>query len=130
MPPAKKTPVRKRRARRAKQAPPDPRTPRRILEEEAFLTKPMLAKVLGYKSYRTLDAIIAEDCASDAPCLRPVYLRRPPPRAGVKQPANHPSFKSARFRREDVLAYVEKMQEEFPLDLEWKFGGMRESDFD
>ena len=86
----------------------------------------MLAKVLGYKSYRTLDAIIAEDCSSDAPCLRPVYLRRPPPRAGVKQPENHPSFKSARFRREDVLSYVEKMQEDFPLDLEWKFGGMRE----
>ena len=130
MPPAKNTRGRERRERSTKQAPPDPRTPRRILEEEAFLTKPMLAKVLGYKSYRTLDAIIAEDCSSDAPCLRPVYLRRPPPRAGVKQPENHPSFKSARFRREDVLAYVEKMQEDFPLDLEWKFGGMRESDFD
>ncbi|MCY4383877.1 MAG: hypothetical protein OXE44_12080 [Nitrospinae bacterium] len=129
MPPGKprdKTTAGKRRKRRTKHAPLDPRTPRRILEEEAFLTKPMLARVLGYKSYRTLDAIIAEDCASDAPCLRPVYLRRPPPRAGVRQPGNHPSFKSARFRREDVLAYVEKMTEDFPLDLEWKFGGMRE----
>ncbi len=112
-------------ARRARHAPPDPRTPRRILEEEAFLTKPMLAKVLGYKSCRTLDAIVAEDCASDSPCLRPVYLRRPPAPPDVARPANHPSFKSARFRREDVLAYVEKMQEEFPLDLEWKYGGMR-----
>lgn len=129
MPPRKNTPGRKRRQRRTKHAPLDPRTPRRILEEEAFLTKPMLARVLGYKSYRTLDAIIAEDCASDAPCLRPVYLRRPPPRAGARQPEGHPSFKSARFRREDVLAYVEKMTEDFPHDLEWKFGGMRESDF-
>ncbi len=120
--------TRKRNGGGAKQAPPDPRTPRRILEEEALLTKPMLAKVLGYKSHRSLDAIVAEDCASDAPCLRPVYLRRPPPRPGVRQPKNHPSFKSARFRREDVLAYIEKMQEEFPLDLEWKFGGMREEE--
>lgn len=115
-----------RGARRSRQAPPDPRSPRRILEEEVLLTKPMLAKVLGYRSGRSLDAVIAEDCASDAPCLRPVYLRRPPPRPGAVQPANHPSFKSARFRREDVLAYVEKMREEFPLDLEWKYGGMRE----
>lgn len=113
-------------APRPRRAPPDPRTPRRILEEEALLTKPMLAKVLGY-GYRALDAIIAEDCVSGAPCLRPVYLRRPPPRPGdPRRPSNHPSFKSARFRREDVLAYVEKMREEFPLDLEWKHGGTRE----
>ena len=126
MAPPKNTRGSKRRARRTKRAPLDPRTPRRILEEEAFLTKPMLARVLGYRSYRTLDAIIAEDCASAAPCLRPVYLRRPPPGAGARQPEGHPSFKSARFRREDVLAYVEKMTEDFPHDLEWKFGGVRE----
>ena len=121
MPPRK---PRARSAPRPRRAPPDPRTPRRILEEEALLTKPMLPKVLGY-GRRALDAIIAEDCVSAAPCLRPVYLRRPRPR-DPRRPANHPSFKSARFRREDVLAYVEKMREEFPLDLEWKYGGTRE----
>ncbi len=104
---------------------PDPRPPAQILAEEVLLTKPMLAKVLGYRSVRSVDSIVAEDCASDTPCLRPIYLRRPPAPAGGRRPANFPSFKSARFHRENVLAYLEKMREEFPWDLEWRFGGER-----
>ncbi len=102
---------------------PDPRPASQILAEEALLTKPMLAKVLGYKSVRSVDFIVSEDCAGEDPTLRPVYLRRPPARRGAARPANVPSFKSLRFRREDVIAYIEKMQVDFPADLEWKFGG-------
>jgi hypothetical protein len=101
---------------------PDPRPASRILEEEALLTKPMLAKVLGYKSVRTIDTIVAEDCASELPVLRPVYLRRPAARRDGKSGPRFPSFKSLRFRREDVTAYIVKMQVDFPADLEWKFG--------
>ncbi len=104
---------------------PDPRPAVRILAEEALLTKAMLAKVLGYKSIRTVDLIVAEDCGSDSPCLKPVYLRRPSPRDGRKR-AGNPSFKSLRFRQEDVLAFIEKMQADFPADLEWKVGGGNE----
>ncbi|MFC1491606.1 hypothetical protein ACFLQ0_03345 [Nitrospinota bacterium] len=104
---------------------PDPRSPSQILAEEALLTKPMLAKVLGYKSVRSVDFIVAEDCASEDPALRPIYLRRPRVRRGAWRPKDFPSFKSLRFRREDVFAYIEKMQIDFPADLEWKFGGRR-----
>ncbi|MBI3126733.1 MAG: hypothetical protein HYZ11_03920 [Candidatus Tectomicrobia bacterium] len=108
------------RRRRRCESEVDPRPAVQILAEEAVLTKPMLAKVLGYRSVRGVDNIIMEDCASEAPCLRPVYLRRAdhgPPQPGV------PSFKSLRFRKEDVLRYIEKMQVDFPFDLEWKNGG-------
>ncbi len=124
--------TRKRRGRRKRGAgepPPwwrsDPRPPTQILAEEVLLTKQMVARVLGYRNVRSVDLIVAEDCASQTPCLKPVYLRRPPAPPGERRPANAPSFKSVRFRREDVLAYVEKMQEDFPHDLEWRFGGER-----
>ena len=102
---------------------PDPRPASQILREEALLTKAMLAKVLGYKSVRTIDSIVAEDCASEIPVLRPVYLRRPASRRKGKRGPRSPSFKSLRFRREDVASYIVKMQVDFPADLEWKFGG-------
>ena len=101
---------------------PDTRPATQILDEEALLTKAMLAKVLGYKSIRTVDLIVAEDCAGESPCLRPIYLRRPSLR-GEGRSAGNPSFKSLRFRREDVLAFIRKMQTDFPADLEWRAGG-------
>jgi len=114
-----------RRRRLSREPRLDPRTAVQILAEEAILTKAMLAKVLGYRSVRGVDDIIAEDCASEAPCLRPIYLRRV--RAGSRghRPYGFPSLKSLRFRKEDVLRYIEKMQVDFPVDLEWKFGGRR-----
>ncbi|MEE9239782.1 MAG: hypothetical protein V3U53_01160 [bacterium] len=102
---------------------PDPRPASQILAEEALLTKAMLAKVLGYKSIRTIDLIVAEDCSSESPCLKPIYLRRPAGERGLKRARNSPSFKSLRFRREDIFAFIQKMQADFPADLEWKFGG-------
>jgi hypothetical protein len=93
------------------------------LADEALLTKAMLAKVLGYKSVRSVDLIVAEDCATERPTLKPVYLRRPALRKDPRRPEDFPSFKSLRFRRDDVLAYIEKMLADFPADLEWKFGG-------
>lgn len=104
---------------------PDSRSPDRILREEALLTKPMLAKVFGYKSVRSVDFLVAEDCVSDNPMLRPVYLRRAPADEEVEGPENLPSLKSLRFRREDVIAYIKKMQLDFPVDLEWKFGQLK-----
>ncbi len=103
---------------------PDTRPATQILAEEALLTKAMLAKVLGYKSVRTVDLIVAEDCAGESPCLRPVYLRRPSAR-GEGGDAGNPSFKSLRFRREDILAFIRKMQTDFPADLEWRAGGVQ-----
>ncbi len=102
---------------------PDTRPATQILAEEALLTKAMLAKVLGYKSVRTIDLIVSEDCAGESPCLRPVYLRRPSA-CGERRRAGNPSFKSLRFRREDVLAFIRKMQTDFPADLEWRVGNM------
>lgn len=102
---------------------PDSRTARQILAEEALLTKAMLAKVLGYKSVRSIDFIVSEDCASGSPALRPIYLRRPRPRNVDGRTESYPSFKSLRFRREDVFAYIDKMEADFPADLEWKYGG-------
>lgn len=104
---------------------PDPRSAAQIFEEEIFLTKQMLARVLGYRNVRSIDLIVAEDCASESPCLQPIYLRRPHAKPGDRRPPGAPSFKSVRFRREDILAYVEKMREPFPADLEWRFGGRR-----
>lgn len=101
----------------------DPRPASQILADEALLTKAMLAKVLGYKSVRSVDLIVAEDCATERPTLKPVYLRRPAIRKDPRRPEDFPSFKSLRFRRDDVLAYIEKMLADFPADLEWKFGG-------
>ncbi len=100
---------------------PDTRPATRILAEEALLTKAMLAKVLGYKSVRTVDLIVSEDCASESPCLRPVYLRRPT-MDGEGRRSGNPSFKSLRFRQEDILAFIRKMQADFPADLEWRAG--------
>ncbi len=90
-----------------------------------MLTKPMLAKVFGYKSVRSVDFLVAEDCVSDNPILRPVYLRRPPSDGEIEGPENLPSLKSLRFRREDVTAYIKKMQLDYPVDLEWKFGQLK-----
>lgn len=115
----------RRRKRRSRDARPDPRPAMQILAEEAVLTKAMLAKVLGYRSVRGVDNLIAEDCASEAPCLRPIYLRRARPGPPRRLPAGFPSLKSLRFRKEDVVRYIEKMQVDFPFDLEWKFGGGR-----
>jgi|APSaa5957512622_1039677.scaffolds.fasta_scaffold120046_1 hypothetical protein len=109
--------ARKTRARSAWSR-PDKRSPDQILREEALLTKPMLAKVFGYKSVRSVDFLVAEDCVSDNPMLKPVYLRCP---------ENIPSLKSLRFRREDVADYIKKMQHDFPVDLEWKFGQFNRS---
>ena len=120
------TPARPRRRRRISRDPrPDPRPAVQILAEEAILTKAMLAKVLGYRSVRAVDELIAEDCSGEAPCLRPVYLRRTSPGADSRRPPGFPSLRSLRFRKEDVLRYIEKMQVDFPFDLEWKFGGKR-----
>ncbi|MEK6710584.1 MAG: hypothetical protein AABZ64_08390 [Nitrospinota bacterium] len=122
----KGTARRPRRLRRpSRDSRPDPRPPMRILAEEAVLTKAMLAKVLGYRSVRGVDNLILEDCASEAPCLRPVYLRCSPSGPSERRPPGFPSLKSLRFRREDVLRYILKMQVDFPFDLEWKFGGER-----
>lgn len=101
---------------------PDPRPAAQILAEEVLLNKAMLAKVLGY-SVRSVDRIVQEDCAADDPCLKPVYLRVPHKRrgrSGALFPENFPSFMSLRFRREDVLRYIAKMQRGFPEDLEWR----------
>ena len=104
---------------------PDTRPATQILAEEALLTKAMLAKVLGYKSIRTVDLIVSEDCASESPCLRPVYLRRPTVDGEGKRSGN-PSFKSLRFRQEDILAFILKMRADFPADLEWRAGKGKE----
>ncbi|MFP6890623.1 MAG: hypothetical protein VCF07_12895 [Nitrospinota bacterium] len=101
----------------------DLRPASQILADEALLTKAMLAKVLGYKSVRSVDLIVAEDCATERPTLKLVYLRRLALRKDPRRPEDFPSFKSLRFRRDDVLAYIEKMLADFPADLEWKFGG-------
>ena len=37
----------------------------------------------------------------------------------------NPSFKSVRFAVSSLFAYAEKMQLDFPEDLEWKVGGVR-----
>ncbi len=118
----------KRKPRAKKSEPPawslpDPRPPMQILSEEVLLTKAMLAKVLGYKSVRSVDFIVSEDCASESPALRPIYLRRPRSRNVEGRAESYPSFKSLRFRREDVFAYIDKMEADFPADLEWKYGG-------
>lgn len=120
-PPAEKAPRRGKQGSR-----PDPRPAARILEEEALLTKAMLAKVFGYGSVRSVNRLIEDDCAGADPCLKPVYLRVPHKRrgrSGALFPENFPSFRSLRFRREDVLRYIAKMQRGFPEDLEWRTGG-------
>ena len=122
---AAKAPRRKAapRGRRGHSPRPDPRPPVQILAEEVLLTKAMLAKVLGYRSVRSVDLLVADDCVSDSPCLKPIYLRRPPsmkPGGGY-----NPSFKSVRFTVASLFAYAEKMQLDFPEDLEWKVGGVR-----
>ncbi|MDA1000087.1 MAG: hypothetical protein O2807_06170 [bacterium] len=127
-PARKKSPpkAKEERPRRPPWWAPDPRPATQIFEDEVFLTKQMLARVLGYRNVRSIDLIVAEDCASEAPCLQPIYLRRPHAEPNDRRPPGAPSFKSVRFRREDVIAYVEKMREPFPADLEWRFGGRRE----
>ncbi len=104
---------------------PDPRSPQKILEEEALLTKRMLAKIFGYKSVRSVERIIEDDCVSGAPCLKPIYIHTPHRRrgrSGVLFPQDFPSFQSLRFRREDVVAYLKKHQRAFPVDLEGALG--------
>ena len=77
---AAKAPRRKAapRGRRDHSPLPDPRPPVQILAEEVLLTKAMLARILGYRSVRSVDLLVADDCVSDSPCLKPIYLRRPP----------------------------------------------------
>ncbi len=122
---AAKAPRRKNapRGRRDHSPLPDPRPPVKILAEEVLLTKAMLAKILGYRSVRSVDHLVADDCVSESPCLKPIYLRRP---SNVKPGGGYnPSFKSVRFTVASLFAYAEKMQLDFPEDLEWKVGGAR-----
>ncbi len=58
------------------------------------------------RSVRSVDHLVADDCVSDSPCPKPIYLPPPNTKSGG---GYYPSFKSVRFAVASLFVYARKM---------------------